>query len=265
DCPTDYWTSQPGNKQRLKFSARLQSSPPPLSSSSSTSYPPPRDIVRIVTHPVGYVASKLASSTVETDGTHTERPPEQKVNQKEASANSPLHDACKKGDLGRVRHILSRGLVDINSRDDTKGRTPLMVAALKRHSRIVEFLLRKGANVSHVDTNGDDVLYWACSGGHDIVDINSRGRYGRTPLMTAAYYGQREAFDVLVSSGCRTDLVEDQGHTILHLACLGGRMEMAEHILKQNMADINARDKAGKTAAMIANHEGQRSCFKCLS
>ncbi|XP_046573612.1 protein TANC1-like [Haliotis rubra] len=322
-----------------------------------------------------------------------EKSPQHKVDKEETFASSPLHEACRKGNLTRVRRILSQGLVDINSRDGNHGKTPLMVAAQEGHCRIFDFLIRKGANTTHVDNDGKNILHWACRGYHlgmaecvlpqydidinnkhvspllqaawrghtdvceflvcmganvsqvddvgdnalhwgcrgghlgsvkyllslcslDInskgkggktplmqaaswrharvcellvsrganlsqvddnsnnvlhiaskvgrldvmksllsqgnVNISSRGTHGRTPLMNAAYYGKRKVFDLLANKGGLTHLVDDQGHNILHLASMHGYLWMVKHIISQNMADINARDKNGKTAAMIA-------------
>ncbi len=39
--------------------------------------------------------------------------------------------------------------------------------------------------------------------------------------------------------------MDDEGHTILHLASLGGRVEMVKYVLSQNITDINATNKDG--------------------
>ncbi|XP_046555235.1 putative ankyrin repeat protein RF_0381 [Haliotis rubra] len=195
------------------------------------------------------------------------------VSQVDDDGDNVLHWACRGGHVGMVKHLLLKYSVDINNRGRF-GRTPLMTTGYSGSIDLFTYLVSSGANVSDVDDKGDTILHRASVGGHakmiqhiisqDIVDINSRGRYGRTPLMRAVYYGKREAFDVLVSSGCLTDLVEDQGHTILHLACLGGRVEMVKYILSRNMTNINARNKDGDTAATIAKREGQHACYHCL-
>ncbi|XP_067650458.1 serine/threonine-protein phosphatase 6 regulatory ankyrin repeat subunit B-like [Haliotis asinina] len=204
----------------------------------------------------------------------SERPPQQKVDQNETFADSPLHDACKKGDLNRVRYILSRGLIDVSNRDDSKGRTSLMVAVQKGHERIVEFLLRKGANVSQVDNNGHSVLHWACSGGYVglvkhllskySIDINKRDRFGRIPLMSAVYNGHKELFDVLVGMGANVSIVDANGDSILHSACRGGHVGMVKHVLASSSVDINSRSKSGKTPLMITVYYGYMDLLHVL-
>ncbi|XP_067648870.1 uncharacterized protein [Haliotis asinina] len=131
-----------------------------------------------------------------------------------------------------------------------------------------------GANVSLVDDGGDNILHCASRVGQteivqyiiskDIVDINSRGRNGRTPLMTAALTGHIEVWNLLVRNGGRIDIVDDNGRNILHLASSGGYVNTVKHILSQRMADIKARDNNGETAAMIAKREGKSDVFQFL-
>ncbi|XP_067650462.1 ankyrin repeat domain-containing protein 50-like [Haliotis asinina] len=209
-----------------------------------------------------------------TDGkqTSTDRPPQRA--KQDTNADSPLHDACKKGNLTRVRDILSQGVYDVDRRDKKHGRTILMVAAKNGHSQILEFLLRKGANVSQVDNNGDSALHWACSRGHvDIVkhllsqhnvDIDSRGQFGRTSLMTALFRGHREVADVLVRRGANVSIVDDNGDSILHSACRGGHVCMVRYVLSHCSVDINSRSKSGKTPLMTTVYYGHREIFDVL-
>ncbi|XP_071108945.1 ankyrin repeat domain-containing protein 50-like [Haliotis cracherodii] len=190
----------------------------------------------------------------------------------EALENNPLHEACRKGDLGRVRRILSWDLV--NGRDKKHGRTPLMVAAQKGHRRVFDFLIRKGANVSQVDDDGFNILHWACNGGHvgmmksvltqHSVDINSRNAFGKTSLMNAAYHGYRDVFDVLVCMGANVSQVDDDGNNILHWACIGGHVGMMKYLLSQHIIDINSTSKIGGTTPMKAVYHGHVDVLQFL-
>ncbi|XP_067648883.1 ankyrin repeat domain-containing protein 50-like [Haliotis asinina] len=199
----------------------------------------------------------------------SEKSPQNDVDKQDTFANSSLHEACKKGDMDRVRHILTHGLMGINSKDE-KGRTAaLMMAAQQGHCKI--FKLR---NVSHVYLHGSKALFHACMDGHitvvkyllslGSVDINSIGRYGMTPLMVAALNGHTHLFDVLVRKGANASYVDNKGYNILHLASAPGDMKMVKHILSKNLVDINAREKSGKTAAMIAKFHKRNNVYKFL-
>ncbi|XP_048250649.1 uncharacterized protein LOC124152553 [Haliotis rufescens] len=187
--------------------------------------------------------------------------------------DTDLHFACKKGDLNRLRHILSKSLVDLNRRGQC-GRTPVMMAAEEGHRQVFDLLVKEGADVSLMDDNRHNILHVACLGGHvdmvknvlsrKVADINSRGKYGRTPLMVAAENGHRQVFDLLVREGDDVSLEDDDGDNILHVACLGGHVDMVKYVLSLKVADINSRGHYGMTPLMVAAVNGHRQVFDLL-
>ncbi|XP_046543661.1 ankyrin repeat domain-containing protein 50-like [Haliotis rubra] len=194
------------------------------------------------------------------------------MSQVDDDGNSVLHFACRGGHLDLVKYLLSQSSVDINSWD-RDGKTPLMKAVICRQRDVLELLVRMGANMSRVDDDGNNVLHFACRGGHldlvkylvsqNSVGINCRSKDGKTPLMEAALRGKRDVFDFLVSMGANVSHVDVNGNNILHLVSLRGPVEVVRHILSQNLVDINARDKDGKTAAMIA--KPTRKVYRAMS
>ncbi|XP_048253970.1 probable palmitoyltransferase AKR2 [Haliotis rufescens] len=199
---------------------------------------------------------------------------QQKRDQKRKSGDNILHEACREGDVSRVQYILTEGHVDLNSREKEHRMTPLMLAARWGETEVFDLVMSKGGNASLVDINGDNILHLACLGGHvemvryiasqKIVDINSRGVYGRTPLMFAAIKGHRGVFDLVVSTGGNASLVDTNGDNILHLACLGGHVEMVKYILSQKIVDINCRGMVGRTPLMMAAGMGHKRVFDLL-
>ncbi|XP_046332160.2 ankyrin-1-like [Haliotis rufescens] len=206
---------------------------------------------------------------------YPEKPPQHTLDKQATLENIPLHNACRKGDLGRVRRILSRGGVDVNSRDKRQGRTPLMMAAQKGHRRIFDLLIRKGANILLADHNGNKIVHLACIGGHvDMVkyvlsqcgvDINSKEKSWKTPLMKAVYHGHRDVFEFLVSKGANMSLVNKFGDNILHVASHEGHVKMVKHILSHDLVNINSRGTLGRTALMSAAYYGRRKVFDLLA
>ncbi|XP_067648840.1 ankyrin repeat domain-containing protein 50-like [Haliotis asinina] len=190
--------------------------------------------------------------------------PEQSPQHKGDKDDSPLHDACRKGNLRQVRRILCQGLVNINSREGSHGKTPLMVAAQEGHCRIFSFLIGKGANKSHVDNDGKNIFHWACKGGHvGIVEcvlptygVDKNHRY-MTPLMQAAYWGYRDFSEFLLCMGADISQTDQNRDTVLRWACRGGHIDMVKYLLSRNSVDINSRGKGGKTPLMAAAMRGR--------
>ncbi|XP_071116451.1 ankyrin repeat domain-containing protein 50-like [Haliotis cracherodii] len=187
--------------------------------------------------------------------------------------NNTLHHACIGGDIETVKFVLSLNVVDINSRG-WGSRTPVMRAALYRHRKVEELLVSKGADVSLVDVVGNNTLHWACRGGDfetvefvlslNVVDINSRGVGGRTPVMRAAEEGHRDVVELLVSKGADVSLVDEDGDSILHLACWGGDVETVEFVLSLNLVDINSRGGGSRTPVVRAAERGHRDLVELL-
>ncbi|RMH55469.1 MAG: ankyrin repeat domain-containing protein [Candidatus Hydrogenedentota bacterium] len=81
------------------------------------------------------------------------------------------------------------------------------------------------------------------------ADPNCRDRYGRTPLMVAAFFGFDEIVEALVKAGsrieeraerggagshfgcCGTNRTHPDGFTAIRYAVLGGRRRIVEHLL----------------------------------
>ncbi|XP_071085233.1 ankyrin repeat domain-containing protein 50-like [Haliotis cracherodii] len=181
--------------------------------------------------------------------------------------------ACSGGNVDIVKYVLSLKTVGTNGRGQS-GRTSMMVAAYKGHENIFDEPLKEGADVTLVDEAGDNVLHSACQGGHvDVVsrvlmqgkvDINKQGLYRRTPLMMAARLGHKEIFDLLMSEGADASPEDDDGNTILHLACEGGHLDIVTSILQLDKVDINARNRNNKTAAAAMLATNGDEVFKLL-
>ncbi|XP_048242766.1 uncharacterized protein LOC124128465 isoform X2 [Haliotis rufescens] len=184
-----------------------------------------------------------------------------------------LFFASEAGNLEEVKRLLTTLGVNVNYRGEGS-RTPVMAAVVRGHRDVVKLLVNKGADVSLVDKDGNNILHYACMEGdvetvkcvlsRNMVDINSRGQRSRTPVMLAAGWGNGELVELLVNEGADVSLVDDEGYNILHLACMIGHLETPEFVLSQNVVDIDARDKRGQTAADIARRKGHHRLLDLL-
>ena len=81
---------------------------------------------------------------------------------KKQTLSKKLFQAVKNRDVEMVRVILAQG-IDPDVRD-SKGRTPLMLAAYLGYPDIARILLEKGADVNAKDNKGRTPLKWAYIG-----------------------------------------------------------------------------------------------------
>ncbi|XP_046560339.1 serine/threonine-protein phosphatase 6 regulatory ankyrin repeat subunit B-like [Haliotis rubra] len=193
--------------------------------------------------------------------------------QRYTHADIDLHVACREGYLAGVKQILDTGRADVFCRGDV-GITPVMEAAWRGHRDVVEHLVSHGADVSLVDVYGDYILHYACLSGDrktvefvlslDGVDINSRGRWSKTPVMLAARWGHRDVVELLVSQGADVSLVDDDGNNILHYACIGRDRGTVEFVLSLDGVDINSRGRWSTTPVMLAAWREHRDVVELL-
>jgi len=81
------------------------------------------------------------------------------ISLKEISAGE-IHDAVAKGSYTKVKKILESNKELVNQRDE-EGKTPLIIAAHKGQSKMMKFLISKGASIKTADNLGNSSLYYA--------------------------------------------------------------------------------------------------------
>ncbi|XP_067668435.1 putative ankyrin repeat protein RF_0381 isoform X2 [Haliotis asinina] len=184
-----------------------------------------------------------------------------------------LHKACRSGILAEVRQILNHEQVDINSSGKC-GCTPVMIAAEGGRRDLVDLLVRQGSDLSLRDNDDNTALHVASIKGHlkivryilskKPVDVNITGHCNRTAVMAAARFGHREVFDFLVKNGSDLLTVDSDRNNILHIACIGGNVEIVKYILTKVQVDINSKGHSGMTPVMLASYLGHLSVFQLL-
>ncbi|XP_046558661.1 ankyrin repeat domain-containing protein 50-like [Haliotis rubra] len=188
--------------------------------------------------------------------------------------DTALHDACRRGTLAEVRQMISEDPVNINSRGKC-GWTPVMIAAEGGRRELVDFLVRQGCDLSLTNDDGNTILHVASVEGHlkivrsilskKTVDVNTTGHCNRTAVMAAARFGHRKVFDLLVKNGSDLSAVDSDGNNILHIACIGGHVEIVKYILTNVSVDNNSRGCNGMTPVMLAANSGHMQVFELLA
>ncbi|MGB7872945.1 MAG: ankyrin repeat domain-containing protein [Anaerolineales bacterium] len=140
---------------------------------------------------------------------------------------------------GKMTHLISNlghkpELVNAYSED---GYQPIGLAAYFGHEKVVEYLIKAGAEVNSPSKNalGVTPLQSAVAGGHlEIIRLlltagaspNVREGGGYTPLHTAAYNGDAEIVRNLIFGGADLEAKSDKKETPLDMARKSGHDEV---------------------------------------
>jgi len=161
--------------------------------------------------------------------------------------NTPLHIACRYGDLARV-HVLLEHDAEVNILN-RYGKTPFHYAmkAKSDNSAIIELLIQHGLDLKRTNPEGDTILHLACYEGGNIAnfkpvinaisDLNVRGKDRRTILHCAANSKQdnTDLIHLLIKQGVNTQFKDHFEDTPLHIALL------SEHIINaKTLIDLGA-------------------------
>ena len=162
------------------------------------------------------------------------------VNQSDSSGITALYLATFKNNVFIVQLLLQRPEIDVNRGDSMSRRSPLIIAAERNHTDIVELLLERGADPSIRDRQG-----------------------GGTALLRAADYGCISVIETMVKHKVSLHCRDDDERTIMHGACAHGKPDVVR-FLKANGLDPNARDKNGLTPLHEACCEGKVEVVEVL-
>ena len=179
-----------------------------------------------------------------------------------------LHEAAAKGDVAAIERLIAEG--EKPNIQDSKSRTPLLVAAYMKQHDAARALIRLGADPNALDLHHYDIvtiaavrndlemLKLALDGGASAKTVTSR--YQGTALIAAAHLGHVEAVNVLIAAKAPLNHVNNLGWTALMEAIVLGRGE-AKHTatvkaLVEAGADVNIADRGGTTPLQHARRRG---------
>eukprot|EP00026_Physarum_polycephalum_P003297 Phypoly_transcript_03307.p1 GENE.Phypoly_transcript_03307~~Phypoly_transcript_03307.p1 ORF type:complete len:548 (-),score=82.99 Phypoly_transcript_03307:692-2335(-) len=145
------------------------------------------------------------------------------------------------------------------------GSSPFMMAAMRGEIKIMETLLKAGADVGHKDKDGFDAFGTAAHEGNlEICQFLFREAKanphttvsdGKFPaLSNAASGGFLELVHFLLDEcHVEVDQKDDAGYTALLMAIKTGNLNIADVLLAHG-ADINSKTRDGETALILATH-----------
>jgi tetratricopeptide (TPR) repeat protein len=170
---------------------------------------------------------------------------------------TPLQLAISTEEVKVVTFLLERGISPGSSAPDSEA--PLLLAATTKNKKIVSLLLSHGADVSVVDTLGNNALHrvQSSSGGLRVAQlllahsaapgVDQRNNLGKTPLHLSAGFGNADMVGYLLEQHAHVDAKDLAGHTPLHVAIYERRVEIVSRLLEAG-ASMRVRDLAGLDA-----------------
>ena len=191
---------------------------------------------------------------------------------------SPLFVACKKGNVEIVEYLVSvcnanvevKGLYEVQDDHTVHTVTPLWCAAVAGKLKVVEVLVKYGADVNAVSDTGSTPVRSACLMTHlDIVkllvengaDIQKPNQDGSTCLINSVQ--SVELCEYLLRHGAHANAQDVQNKTALHYAIQEHRFETTKLLLRFKADPFlvsRYRDDALQTACL----KGAAEIFKFL-
>ncbi|CAB3388779.1 Hypothetical predicted protein [Cloeon dipterum] len=134
-----------------------------------------------------------------------------------------LFRACAERKLEKVKQLMTSRTFDIEKRN-IKDETLLLVATMRDHVDVMQFLLENGADIEGKCTN-----------------------YQQTPLLAAAYFSNLQTFQFLESRGANIDAVDNMNGDAFMRAVDSSNLELMKYLVSTGKFNLERRNSNGKT------------------
>eukprot|EP00164_Ancoracysta_twista_P008913 GFYU01013029.1.p1 GENE.GFYU01013029.1~~GFYU01013029.1.p1 ORF type:complete len:326 (-),score=82.04 GFYU01013029.1:325-1263(-) len=175
---------------------------------------------------------------------------------------SDIFEACRRGDLERVKFHVSKDAAVVNKRD-WGGGVPLHLACKKGQTAVVKFLAQNGAEVNYRSKDGWTPLHVASKYGHvDTVKVmveklkanpHEKDNMGEMPIHWTSYKGHVEVAKYLYEvCGCDIHHTNTHKENVIHLASKKNHLDLTLYYVSNTPVDANAKDADGNTPLSVA-------------
>lgn len=193
--------------------------------------------------------------------------------------NQQLIDACKVGHTEKVIELIEIIGADLHLETtetclkfNPEGNNPLHIATANGYNDIVDYLIKKGADIHCINKRYATPIHTAVFKGRiDTVRllldkgacIEAREDEGDTPLSWASYTGYSKIVEFLIQRGANIHNKNNLDYTPLHWACYIGHLSVVK-ILVENGANVFALNFYDETPICCASNCGREDVYAYL-
>lgn len=187
-----------------------------------------------------------------------------------------IHLAAQRGHEEAVKLLLAKKKSLVNARG-TNGWTPLMCAVKWSYSvSLCKTLIDAGADIHLKDACGDTILASCVSDKktppeivRELIDRGAEFKFYQRPyppIIFAARHGAKEVVELMLEKGCRSDVKDREGRTLMNAAIEGKNHETVKFLMARG-ADPHSRDVSGfgKTLLEYAADSGDVDLIKAVT
>lgn len=177
--------------------------------------------------------------------------------------NQALIDAILSNNIEAVKNLKDVDINAINTRNPREETALITAVSRAVRPEIVKILLQRGADVNAQDRLGMTALMMASRYGlSEIIkilldnkaDVNIRDKQRKTALIHASFFNNPTSVRLLLNHKAKITDADKEGTTPLMEAIKLNAIDIVKELLKQPGIEVNARNKKGETALMIANN-----------
>jgi len=183
------------------------------------------------------------------------------VDARDVNDETPLHIAARNGFVEIGKMLVDNGANLKASNNQRK--QPLLVALEKNHTEFVNFVLDSGVIFKASTSTGDVALEMKKTlAMAERINFFVCGPIGMTPCQHAAAEGNLENIKILLNEDASA-LYEryDDGNTLLHLAALGGHIDVVKLLVKKGI-DPRSLNNQNKTALEVTNNDACKAFLR---
>ena len=196
------------------------------------------------------------------------------INRKTNDGQNCLHFAAFYGHLNLCKLLLEKHNFDVNLADHN-GWTALHCSLHNGSYELVKYFAAIGTDINLKTNKGKNCLHIAALGGHFNLckmliekhkfDVNVADNRGFTAIHFSAISGSYKLVTYITDRGADINLKTKNGKNCLHVAALGGRLNLCKILIEKHNFDVNIADSSGFTTLHFSAKSGSYKLVTCIA